>query len=90
MGSELNKNLDNLSLSEYYEILISELSNYLGYSKQETDLLMRFKFLNKEETIDNEDVMFSPKVSELNESEFVEYLDKVKQWASEFGFKFDQ
>ena len=90
MGSELNKNLDNLSLSEYYEILISELSNYLGYSKQETDLLMRFKFLNREETIDNEDVMFSPKVSELNESEFVEYLDKVKQWASEFGFKFDQ
>ena len=90
MGSKLNKNLDDLSLNEYYEILISELSNYLGYSKQETDLLMRFKFLNKEETIDNEDVMFSPKVSELNESEFVEYLDKVKQWASEFGFKFDQ
>lgn len=88
MGSELNKNLDDLSLNEYYEILISELSNYLGYSKQETDLLMRFKFLNREETIDN-DVMFSPKVSELNESEFVEYLDKVKQWAGEFGFKFD-
>ena len=90
MGSKLNKNLDDLSLNEYYEILISELSNYLGYSKQETDLLMRFKFLNREETIDNEDVMFSPKVSELNESEFVEYLDKVKQWAGEFGFKFDQ
>ena len=89
MGSELNKNLDDLSLSEYYEILISELSNYLGYSKQETDLLMRFKFLNRNETIDNEDVMFSPKVAELNESEFVEYLDKVKHWASEFGFKFD-
>ena len=51
---------------------------------------MRFKFLKREETIDNEDVMFSPKVSELNESEFVEYLDKVKQWAGEFGFKFDQ
>ena len=88
MGSELNKNLDNLSLSEYYEILISELSNYLGYSKQETDLLMRFKFLNRNESIDNEDVMFSPKVSELNESEFVAYLDKVKQWAGEFGFSF--
>ena len=89
MRSKLNKNLDELSLNEYYEILISELSNYLGYSKQETDLLMRFKFLNREETIDNEDVMFSPKVSELNESEFVEYLDKVKQWAGEFGFQFD-
>ena len=88
MGSELNKNLDNLSLSEYYEILISELSNYLGYSKQETDLLMRFKFLNRNESIDNEDVMFSPKISELNESEFVAYLDKVKQWAGEFGFSF--
>lgn len=90
MGSELIKNLNDLSLNEYYEILISELSNYLGYSKQETDLLMRFKFLNREETIDNENAMFSPKVSELNESEFVAYLDKVKQWASEFGFKFDQ
>ena len=82
-------NLEDLSLKEYYEVLISELSNYLGYSKQETDLLMRFKFLKRNETIDNEDAMFSPEVSALNESEFIEYLDKVKEWAGEFGFKFD-
>ena len=85
----MNKNLDDLSLNEYYEILISELSNYLGYSKKETDLLMRFKFLYRNETIDNEDVMFSPEVSELNESEFIAYLDKVKKWAGDFGFSFD-
>lgn len=86
----MNKNLDNLSLDEYYSSLISELSNYLGYSKQETDHLMRLKFLNINEMIEDEDVIFSPKVSELSESEFVAYLDKVKKWASEFGFKFDQ
>jgi len=89
MGSQLNKNLDNLSLNEYYDLLISELSNYFGYSKQETDLLMKFKFLTRTETIDNEDVVITAKISELNESEFVGYLNKVKQWASGYGFSFD-
>ena len=89
MGSQLNKNLDSLSLNEYYDLLISELSNYFGYSKQETDLLMKFKFLTKTETIDNEDVMITAKISELSESEFVSFLNKVKQWASDYGFSFD-
>ena len=89
MGSQLNKNSDSLSLNEYYDLLISELSNYFGYSKQETDLLMKFKFLTKTETIDNEDVMITLKISELNESEFVNYLNQVKQWASGYGFSFD-
>jgi len=89
MGSQLKKNLDSLSLNEYYDLLISELSNYFGYSKQETDLLMKFKFLTRTETIDNEDVVITAKISELNESEFVGYLNKVKQWASGYGFSFD-
>ena len=86
----MNKNLDGLSLNEYHEILISELSNYFGYSKKEMQYMAGLMFLVEDEWIDNEEVKKIRKVSELSESEFIKYLERLKTWAEEFNFKFDQ
>jgi hypothetical protein len=87
--SNLKSELENLSLQEYYQALLSELSNYFGYSKTETDSLMRYKFLFQNEMIENQDVIYNPELSGLSESEFVAYLDKIKQWAQSYGFSFE-
>jgi hypothetical protein len=39
--------------------------------------------------IENQDVIYNPELSDLSESEFVAYLDKIKQWALSYGFSFE-
>jgi len=71
------------ALNQYYwKVVVSILGEELGYSKEEMHEVLKAKFLYKKEQIGGEWVRISLSTTNLNNKEFIEYVDKIKMFAS--------
>ena len=71
----------------YWHWVGTYLAKEIGYSKDEMSLLLRSKFLKKQEllTQEGETISQGPSTTELNVEEFVDFLWEINMFAAEFG-----
>ena len=71
----------------YWHWVGTYLAKEIGYSKDEMSLLLRSKFLKKQELVTQEGETISqiPSTTELNVEEFVDFLWEIHMFAAEFG-----
>ena len=82
------KSTRTLDQNEYYWKLVTDLADYFGLkSKDEMHEVLLYKLLSEEKQIKNLKVMTIGSTTKLNVKEFNQYLDKVKDFAKEYGFK---
>ena len=82
------KSTRSLEQNEYYWSLVTELADYFGLkSKNEMHEVLLYKLLSEEKQIKNLKVMTIGSTTKLNVKQFNEYLEKVKDFAREYGFK---
>jgi hypothetical protein len=82
------KSTRTLDQNEYYWKLVTDLADYFGLkSKNEMHEVLLYKLLSEEKQIKNLKVMTIGSTTKLNVKEFNHYLDKVKDFAKEYGFK---
>ena len=82
------KSIRSLDQNEYYWKLVTELADYFGLkSKDEMHEVLLYKLLSEEKQIKNLKVMTIGSTTKLNVKQFNEYLEKVKEFAKEYGFK---
>lgn len=82
---EVYKNIPKRSgaLNQYYwKVVVSILGDELGYSKEEMHEVLKAKFLYKKEKIGEEWVRISKSTTDLNNVEFINYIDMIKIFAS--------
>jgi len=72
-----------------YWALIGELGSFLGYDEQEMHELMKYKFLSYKQEMLGDEMVVVPSTSKLTVKEFVEYLNKVENFAISLGFQVD-
>jgi len=72
-----------------YWALIGELGSFLGYEEQEMHELMKYKFLSYKQEMLGDEMVVVPSTSKLTVKEFVEYLNKVENFAISLGFQVD-
>ena len=72
-----------------YWKLIAELGSFLGYDEGEMHELMKYKFLSYKQEMLGDEMVVVPSTSKLTIKEFVEYLNKVEDFAVSLGFKLD-
>jgi|TARA_R110000744_G_scaffold372683_2_gene484453 hypothetical protein len=71
------------ALNQYYwKVVVSILGDELGYSKEEMHEVLKAKFLYKKEMIGLEWVKISRSTTDLGNKEFIDYIDKIKIFAS--------
>ncbi len=78
------KHQRSLSQNAYYHAVVVPLvSAHTGYSKEETHQQLAFRFNPEMIEVDGEMYKVPGSTSKLNTSQFNEYLESIKQWASE-------
>ena len=73
--------------SRYWKLLTS-IGDYLGYTAEEMDSLMKYQFLKEEVEIKGEKIVKIPSTTSLNTEEMAEYQKQIQWWASQYGFQF--
>lgn len=63
----------------YWGVVIVMISNYLGYSREETHDALRLLFLGKEGLINT-----TKSTTDLTTKEFINYIEQITNWAKEF------
>ena len=84
------KSVRSMDQNEYYWEMLTAMGDYFGYDKTDMHKLMAYKFLFKMKEIKNEEVAYIQSTTELNTKDFNEYLEKIKFWAGQYGFKFEE
>tara|TARA_R100000315_G_C5218022_1_gene130569 strand:- start:24 stop:413 length:390 start_codon:yes stop_codon:yes gene_type:complete len=82
---EIKKNTVKRSgaLNQYYwKVVVGILTEELGYSKEEMHEVLKSKFLYKKELIGDEWIRVSISTTKLTNKEFIDYIDKIKMFAS--------
>lgn len=80
----------SLPSNEYYWQLITAMAEHFGLpDRDEMHDVMKYKFLSKTKNIKGKDIVTIKSTSKLTQSEFNEYLAKVKYFAFEHGFQLD-
>ena len=72
-----------------YWKLIGELGSFLGYDEGEMHELLKYKFLSYKQEMLGDEMVVVPSTSKLTIKEFIEYLNKVEDFAVSLGFKLD-
>ena len=82
------KSTRTLDQNDYYWRLVAELANYFGLkSKDEMHEVLLYKLLSEEKQIKNLKVLTINSTTKLNVKQFNEYLERVKEFATGYGFK---
>lgn len=84
------KSIRSLDQNELYWEMITQMSFYFGYEKQEMHSLMVYKFLTEFKEVINDTVPVIKSTTQLNTAEFNDYIEKIKQWACDYGFNFEE
>ncbi|MDD4924312.1 MAG: hypothetical protein PHF74_05710 [Dehalococcoidales bacterium] len=66
----------------YWGIVVNILSDVTGYSSDEMHEILRAKFLPDSKEVGNEVINISRSTTELNTSEFEDYLRQIREFAS--------
>tara|TARA_B100000768_G_C11195976_1_gene339498 strand:- start:255 stop:653 length:399 start_codon:yes stop_codon:yes gene_type:complete len=71
-------------LNQYYwGVVVKIISDYTGYTKEETHELLKQTFLKKKILIDDEWYDTTESTTKMNNKEMLEFIDEVKMWASQ-------
>jgi hypothetical protein len=71
-------------LNQYYwGVVIRLVSDYTGFSKEETHELLKFKFLKHKVLVGDEWYDTTKSTTKLNNQEMIGYIEKIQQFAAE-------
>ena len=71
-------------LNQYYwGVVVKIISDYTGYTKEETHELLKQTFLKKKVLVNDEWYDTTESTTKLNNTQMLEFIEKVKQWAAE-------
>ena len=80
---KLVRNKRSLNQNSYYwGVVIKILAELTGYGGTEMHDILRAKFLSGSGELGNEIIKFSRSTTELDTSEFEEYLTDIREWSS--------
>ena len=81
------KTTRSLDANAYYWNLVAELADYFGLkSKDEMHEVLLYKLLSEEKQIKNLKVMTINSTTKLNVKQMNDYIERVKEFASSYGF----
>ena len=81
------KTTRSLDANAYYWKLVTELADYFGVkSKDEMHEVLLYKLLSEEKQIKNLKVMTINSTTKLNVKQMNDYIERVKEFASSYGF----
>lgn len=67
----------------YFSVVVPILAGHCGYSKDEMHEVLKYKFIPQMIFIDNEPIKVPKSTTSLSTKEFTEFLEEIKQWASQ-------
>jgi len=71
-------------LNQYYwGVVVKIISDYTGYTKEETHELLKQTFLKKKVLIEDTWYDTTDSTTKLNNKEMLEFIEEVKQWAAQ-------
>jgi hypothetical protein len=71
-------------LNQYYwGVVVKIISDYTGYTKEETHELLKQTFLKKKILINDEWYDTTESTTKMNNKEMLEFIEDVKQWAAQ-------
>ena len=81
------KSKRSIQQNRYWWLAMTILGNELGYSKEETHELMKFKFLKRERVIEKtgEILEYIESTTTLNKSDFADMVTDMVRWAASMG-----
>lgn len=77
----------SIQQNRYWWLAMTILGNELGYSKEETHELMKFKFLKRERVIEKtgEILEYIESTTTLGKSDFADMVTDMVRWAASMG-----
>lgn len=81
------KSKRSIQQNRYWWLAMTILGNELGYSKEETHKLMKFKFLKREKVIEKtgEILEYIESTTTLSKSDFADMVTDMVRWAASMG-----
>lgn len=81
------KSKRSIQQNRYWWLAMTILGNELGYSKEETHELMKFKFLKRERVIEKtgEILEYIESTTTLGKSDFADMVTDMVRWAASMG-----
>lgn len=81
------KSKRSIQQNRYWWLAMTILGNELGYSKEETHELMKFKFLKRERVIEKtgEILEYIESTTTLSKSDFADIVTDMVRWAASMG-----
>lgn len=81
------KSKRSIQQNRYWWLAMTILGNELGYSKEETHKLMKFKFLKRERVIEKtgEILEYIESTTTLSKSDFADMVTDMVRWAASMG-----
>ena len=71
-------------LNQYYwGVVVKIISDYTGYTKEETHELLKQTFLKKKVLVNDEWYDTTESTTKLDNKRMLEFIEQVKQWAAE-------
>ena len=84
------KSKRSLEQNERYWDLLTDLGNYLGYTKDEMHDMMRFKLLRTKVIVEGEALPIMKSTTKLNVAEMTQYMEQIEHWAATIGFVWEE
>lgn len=72
------KRITTPELRYYYGVILPYLCNYFGYTPEEMDLILKYKFLKR---VDKNGLERIPSKTELSTIETEAFYEEIRQWA---------
>jgi hypothetical protein len=86
--SDKGKKLRSNSQNDKYWAMLKELGDYLGYHDYELHELLTFQNLAETKVVAGRPVTHVRSTTDLDTHEFSDYLEQVRRFAIEYGFRF--
>ena len=81
--SEYKPKRSNQLNQYYWGVVVKIISDYTGYTKEETHELLKQTFLKKKIEVDNEWYDTTESTTKLSNKDMLDFIEKVKQWAAQ-------
>ena len=81
------KSKRSIQQNRYWWLAMTILGNELGYSKEETHQLTKFKFLKRERVVEKtgEILAYIESTTTLSKSDFADMVSEMVRWAANMG-----
>ena len=81
------KSKRSIQQNRYWWLAMTILGNELGYSKEETHQLMKFKFLKRERVVEKtgEILEYIESTTTLSKSDFADMISEMVRWSANMG-----